>query len=84
MGSRAAESVVEVEMAESRIKVVTPEQADHPSAKPDALRATGRAGYQTGGFGKFIGSALPVFARLAGGPNRWFDIATLSQGSGHS
>ena len=43
MAARAAEAVVEVEMAEGGIEIVAPEQVDHAPAQPDAFRIAGRA-----------------------------------------
>ena len=44
VGARAAETVVEIKVAESGIEVVAPQQADHPPAKPNAFRIAGRPG----------------------------------------
>src|SRR5215468_10668867 len=43
MAARAAEAVIEVEMAEGGVEVVQPHQADHAAAEPDAFRIAGRA-----------------------------------------
>ena len=84
MRAGAGESVIEVEMAEGGVQVVAPEQADDPPAEPNAFRASGRAGDQAGGFGKFIGSALAVFAGLAGGSGRGLGVAALGEGRRNS
>ncbi len=42
MRARAAETVVEVEVAEGGVEVVAPQQADHAAAEPDAFRVAGR------------------------------------------
>ena len=54
----AAEPVVEIEMPERGIKVVAPQQPDHPAAKPDAFRIAGRAADLGCGFGEFVDLAL--------------------------
>jgi len=63
MSARAAEAVVEVEMAEGGIEVVDPHQADHPPAEPDAFGVAGRAADDLGGFGEFGGLALIFLGR---------------------
>ena len=54
MAARAAEAVIEVEMAEGGIEVVQPHQADHAAAEPDAFRIAGRSAHSMLGFGKFV------------------------------
>ena len=44
--ARAAEPVVEVEMAEGGVHVVAPQQPHHPAAEPDAFGVAGRAADQ--------------------------------------
>ena len=84
MGAGAGESVIEIEMAEGGIKVVAPEQADDPTAEPDAFWAAGGTGDQAGGFGEFIRAALAVFARLTGGAGRRLCVTCLGVGGQHS
>src|SRR3974390_2375639 len=43
MRAWAAEALVKVEVAESRIEIVPPQQAHYPAAQPDAFRVCGRA-----------------------------------------
>ncbi len=57
-----AEPVVEIEMAEGGIEIVTPQQADHPAAEPDAFGIAGRSVEDALGFGEFVD-----FLRLFGG-----------------
>ena len=52
--ARAAETVVEIEMAERRVEVVSPEQPDHPAAEPDALGIAGRPGDFLLRLGEFV------------------------------
>ena len=54
MAARAAEPVVEIEVAESGIEVVAPQQADHPPAKPDAFGVAGRSVEDALGLGEFV------------------------------
>ena len=42
MAARAAKPVVEIEMAERGIEIVTPQQADHAATEPDALGVPAR------------------------------------------
>src|SRR3984893_3342930 len=51
---RAAESIVEIEMAECRVEIVAPEQVDHPSAEPDAFGISCGTGKHTRGFGELV------------------------------
>ena len=64
MRARAAEPVVEVEMAEGGVHVVPPQQPDHPAAEPDAFRVAGRAADQAGGFGELVDLALGVLGGI--------------------
>ena len=68
MLARAAEPVVEIEMAERGVEVVAPQQADHPAAEPDAFRIAGRSADLARGFGEFVELAAghPWPGRLAG------------------
>jgi len=45
MASRAAEAIVEIEVAECGFEVVAPEQTDHAAAKPYAFGIAGRSGH---------------------------------------
>src|SRR6202035_2973901 len=54
MAARAAETVVKVEMAESGIEIVAPQQADHPAAEPNAFGISGRTTQRLLRFGKFV------------------------------
>jgi hypothetical protein len=63
--SGAPESIIEIEMPERGVEVVTPKQRNHPAAEPDAFRVTGRAADLGGRLGKFIDPALGVFCRIA-------------------
>ena len=65
MRAGAAETVVKIEVAEGRVQVVSPEQAHHPAAKPDAFRVASRAGQRTGGLGDLI-DLLLAFLRGIG------------------
>ena len=38
VAARAAEAVIEIEMAESGVEIVPPEQVHDPAAEPDAFR----------------------------------------------
>src|SRR5262245_20904033 len=67
VGAGAPETIVKVEMAEGRIKVVAPEQVNHAAAEPDTLRIAGRSRQNAGGFGDFI----DLFLGLLGRVSRW-------------
>src|SRR5262245_44214695 len=62
VAGRAAEPVVQVEMAEGGIEIVAPEQADHPPAEPDAFRAAGRTAQELLRLGKFVDFLWGIFA----------------------
>ena len=66
MAARAAEAVIEVEMAEGGIEVVQPHQADHTAAEPDTFRIAGRAVNGLLGLDEF-GSLTLVFLDRIGG-----------------
>ena len=66
MGAGAAETVVEIEVAESRIQVVAPKEANHAAAEPDAFGIAGRAGQNTGGLGDFVDLFLGFFGSVSG------------------
>ena len=59
---RAAEAVVEIEMAEGGIEIVAPEQADHPPAEPDAFRIAGGPAEQLARPRRIRRAFLAVFA----------------------
>src|SRR5262245_32153270 len=54
VAGRAAEPVVQVEVAEGGIEIVAPEQADHPPAEPDAFGTAGRTAQELLRLGKFV------------------------------
>src|SRR4030081_226045 len=60
MARRAAEPVVEVEMAERGIEIIAPEQAYHTTAEPEAFGIGGGAPQQLLGLGKFIELLLRI------------------------
>src|SRR5262245_39362673 len=66
VAGRAAEAVVQVEMAEGGIEIVAPEQADHPPAEPDAFRAAGGTTQELLRLGKFVDFLRGILA-LGGG-----------------
>ena len=70
MAARAAEPVIEVEMAEGGVEIVAPQQADHPAAEPDAFGIAGRAGDHALGFGKFV-DFLRLLAGFLAGRRGW-------------
>src|SRR5437870_1264535 len=60
VATRAAEPVVQVEMAEGSVEIVAPKQAHNPPTQPDAFREGGRTAQQLGSFGKLVGLLWPV------------------------
>ncbi len=66
MGARAPEAVVKIEVAKGSIEVVAPQQGDHATAKPYALRIAGRAGEDTRGLGDFVDLFLGFFGGVGG------------------
>ena len=54
VAARAAEPIVEIEMAKGGIEIVAPQQADHAAAKPDAFRVAGWPAQGALGFGEFV------------------------------
>ena len=68
MGAWAAEPVVQVEMAERRVQIISPKQADNAAAEPNALRVASRAGQDPGRFGYLV----DLFLGLFGGVGGWF------------
>src|SRR6478609_11954271 len=86
MGAGAAETVVEIEVAESRVQVVAPKEANHPAAKPDTFRITGWAGQNTGGLCYFVDLFLGLFGGVSGRFLRlgWFSVAAALRESRNS
>ena len=86
MGAGAAETVVEIEVAESRIEVVAPKEADHAAAQPDTFRITRRAGQNTGGLGYFVDLFLGLFGGVSGRFLRlgWLAVAAALRESRNS
>lgn len=54
MAGRAAKTVVQIEMAESGLEIVAPEQAHHPTAEPHAFGIAGRTGDLVLDFGVLV------------------------------
>src|SRR5580693_7030121 len=79
MARRAAESIVKIEMAERRLDIVSPEQADDAPAEPDALGIAGCAGNHALRFRVFVDLVQLVLARR-GGLVRRFAIRSLGKG----
>jgi hypothetical protein len=66
MTARAAETVVEIQMAKGGIEVVAPHQAYDAPAEPDAFRVAGWAIDGLGGFSEFVGLALVFLGGVSG------------------
>jgi hypothetical protein len=66
MAARAAEPVVQIEMAERGIEVVAPHQDHDPASEPDAFRVSGGAVDGLRCFNEFIGLALTVLGGFGG------------------
>lgn len=64
VAARAAESVIEVEVPERGIEVVTPHQAHHAAAEPDAFRIPARSIDGLRRLDEFVGLALVVLGRV--------------------
>src|SRR6516164_9748283 len=62
--ARAAEAVVEVEMAERGNEVIDPHQPHDAATQPDAFRIAGRAVDRLGSLCKFVGLALAVLCSI--------------------
>jgi hypothetical protein len=62
--SGTSETIVEIEMPECSVKVVTPEQPNHAAAEPDAFRIAGRAAHLGRSLGEFINPALRILCRI--------------------
>jgi len=69
VGARAAETVVEIEMAEGGVEIVSPEQVDDAAAEPHAFRIAGRSAHRALGFGELI-DLLRLFCLLLPGRRR--------------
>src|SRR5262249_44373626 len=54
MGAGTAKAIVKIEMAKGGIKVVAPEEVNHPAAQPDALGIAGRAIQDPGRLGDLV------------------------------
>src|SRR5580698_7315889 len=83
MPARAAETVIEIEMAERGVEVVPPQQADHPAAEPNAFGIACRAAQRLLRLGKFV-DFLGVFRLILTG-RRWallggLGVTTLGEG----
>jgi hypothetical protein len=74
---RAAETIVQIEMAERSIKIIPPQKIDDSAAEPDALRITGRPADLRGGFGELIGPFLGILVGIAGLAGLWCLVARL-------
>ena len=66
MPAGATEAVVKVEMAERGIEVVSPHQADHTPAEPDAFGVSARSIDGLRGLDEFVGLALIVLVGVGG------------------
>lgn len=55
---RAAETVVEVEMAERRVEIILPQQSNDASSQPDTFWIACRTAYESAGFRNFVHFAL--------------------------
>ena len=64
MAARAAEPVIEVEVAEGGIEVVAPHQHHDAATEPDAFGIAGRAVDRLLGLDKLVGLALVVFGSI--------------------
>ena len=84
MGAGAAETVVEIEMAEGGVEIVSPEQVDDAAAEPHAFRIAGRSAHRALGFGELI-DLLRFFCLLLPGRRRlfrWLGFVALSESQG--
>ena len=84
MCARAAEAIIQVEMAEGGIEIVAPEEGDHAAAEPNAFRIAGCAGEGVLGFGEFV-HFLRLFCGLLTGRRglvRRLGVAALSKSQG--
>ena len=60
MAARAAEPIIEIEVAECGVEVVAPHQAHDASAEPDAFRVSARAVDGLGRLDEFVGFPLII------------------------
>src|SRR5262245_57919084 len=85
MPGRTAEAIVQVEVAEGRIEIVLPHQADDPPAQPDAFGVGCGSAQQLGGFRQLVELALAVLLGVcvaACRPRGGFGVTALSQNRG--
>jgi hypothetical protein len=85
MPARAAETIIQIEMAKGCIEIITPEQADNAAAEPDAFRLPRPALDQALGLSELIDLALPLLDRIGRLPGlllllSCFRIAALGEG----
>jgi hypothetical protein len=64
--SGASKAIVQIEVAESGVEVVAPEQVDHTAAQPDTFRIAGRTAQSLGGFGDLVDLFLAFFVLGSG------------------
>jgi len=84
MGARAAKTVIKIEMPERGIEIVSPQQADHAAAKPNAFGVASRAAKRALRFGVFV-DFIRVFAGFLTGGRGFvgrFGVFTLREGGG--
>src|SRR5690242_19189959 len=86
VSGRAAETVVEVEVAEGGVEIVLPHQTNRPQTQPDAFGVGGGAAQNLRGLGQFVELALAFLLGvvLAARGARWggLGVAALSQNRG--
>jgi hypothetical protein len=66
VSTRAAEPVVEIEMAKGGVEIVEPHQADDAAAEPDAFGISGRAVDGLRSLQELVGLALIVLGDIGG------------------
>jgi hypothetical protein len=85
MAARAAEPVIEIEVPEGGVEVVTPHQTHNAAAEPDAFRVPGRAIEDLLRLDEFIGLALIILGRVGRIGSRrlggliWGGVAALGE-----
>ena len=91
VSARAAEPIIEVEMAKGGVEIVPPHQPHHAPAKPDAFRVPSRAVDGLGGLDEFVGFLLIVLGgigRIGGwrfaGLIRGAGVAALGDRASHA
>ena len=91
MAAGAAESIVEIEVAEGGVEVVAPPQAHDASAEPDTFRVSARAVDRLGRLDEFVGFPLIILGGvglIAGGRLAGLILrgraATLGKGASRS